>query len=53
MTGLVGAGAGLGKGVDIPEMGMQDIAPLVAALLGIPFTAPDGVLLPGILRAAK
>jgi hypothetical protein len=31
-------------------MSSADVAPLVARLLGIPFTAPDGVLLPGLLR---
>lgn len=50
MTGLVGAGAGLNKGVEIPEMGMQDIAPIIAKLLGLAFEAPDGVLLPGLIK---
>jgi len=34
-------------------MGLQDVAPIVASLLGIPFNAPDGVLYPGILQAKK
>ncbi|MBS1564630.1 MAG: alkaline phosphatase family protein [Bacteroidetes bacterium] len=50
MTGLVGMGAGMAKGVEIPEMGMQDIAPLIAKLLGLEFEAPDGVLLPGLVK---
>jgi hypothetical protein len=53
MTGLVGAGAGLNKGVEIPEMGMQDIAPIIARLLGLKFETPDGVLMVGVVKAAK
>jgi hypothetical protein len=30
-------------------MTLQDVAPVVAGLLGIGFDAPDGVLLPGLL----
>jgi hypothetical protein len=30
-------------------MGLEDIAPLVTQLLGIPFQSPDGVLFPGLL----
>jgi hypothetical protein len=48
-TGLVVSGAGVRAGVVAPLMRLQDVAPLVAAVLGLPFTAPDGVLLPGLL----
>ncbi len=49
-TGFVAWGAGVEPGPLIPIMGMEDIAPVVAALLGIPFDAPDGILRPGILH---
>ncbi len=49
-TGLVAAGAGVQPGIVVPRMSSADVAPLVARLLGIPFTAPDGVLLPGLVR---
>lgn len=48
-TGFVAAGAGIRPGAVAPQMRLEQIAPLVAALLGIPFDAPDGVLLPGLL----
>jgi len=50
MTGFVGWGAGFRQGIVIPQMGEQDIAPIVAKLLGLSFTAPDGILLPGIIK---
>jgi len=49
----VAAGAGVRAGAVVPLMALQDIAPVVAALLGIRFSAPDGVLLPGILAPAS
>jgi predicted AlkP superfamily pyrophosphatase or phosphodiesterase len=52
-TGFVAAGAGVRAGAVVPLMALQDIAPIVAALLGIPFAAPDGVLLPGILAPSR
>lgn len=51
-TGLVAWGAGVRAGTVVPQMGLEDVAPLVAALLGLPFDAPDGTLLPGLLREA-
>lgn len=53
MTGFVGWGAGLHKGTVIPEMRMPDIAPVILALLGIPFQTPDGVLFPGIIDPVR
>ncbi len=47
-TGFIGWGAGFGKGVVVPEMGLEDIAPTIAHLLGIAFEAPDGALYPGL-----
>lgn len=52
-TGFIGYGAGFKKGAVIPIMGLQDVAPMVSSLLGLSFTAPDGVLYPGILEAKK
>ncbi len=49
-TGFVGYGPAFGAGTIIPEMGLEDVAPSVAYLLGIPFNAPDGVVLPGITK---
>lgn len=49
-TGFIGYGAGFKQGAVIPVMGLQDVAPIVAKLLGIEFNAPDGVLYPGILK---
>ena len=49
-TGLVGWGAGVQPGVTVPRMSSADVAPLVARLLGLSFDAPDGALLPGVLR---
>ncbi|HEY4063738.1 MAG TPA: ectonucleotide pyrophosphatase/phosphodiesterase [Puia sp.] len=48
-TGMVGWGTGVRAGFVIPTMGIQDIAPIVARLLGVNFAAPDGVLFPGIV----
>jgi arylsulfatase A-like enzyme len=50
-TGFIAWGAGVGKGRMIPELSVVDIAPLVAVLLKVPFTCPDGKLVPGILSA--
>jgi predicted AlkP superfamily pyrophosphatase or phosphodiesterase len=52
-TGFIGYGTGFKKGAVIPVMGLQDVAPVIAALLGISFDAPDGVLYPGMLEAKK
>lgn len=50
MTGFIAYGAGIRKGAIIPEMEAENIAPLVARLLGVEFICPDGVLYPGILQ---
>ncbi len=49
-TGFIAVGAGIDKGKKIDEIIVVDIAPLIAKLLGIQFTSPDGKLVPGILR---
>lgn len=48
-TGFIAAGTGIRKGSSIKELCVTDIAPLIAALLRIPFHAPDGKLPDGIL----
>jgi predicted AlkP superfamily pyrophosphatase or phosphodiesterase len=52
-TGLIGWGAGFRAGAVTPLLGQEDVAPLVAALLALPFRAPDGVLHPGLLTTAE
>jgi predicted AlkP superfamily pyrophosphatase or phosphodiesterase len=49
MTGFIAWGAGIRAGTVITLMGTQDIAPLIAKLLGLNFNCPDGILYPGIL----
>jgi hypothetical protein len=49
-TGLIGAGVGFRPGAVAPLLSLEDVAPLAAAVLGLDFDAPDGVLWPGLLR---
>ncbi|MDR6568763.1 alkaline phosphatase family protein [Chitinophaga ginsengisegetis] len=49
-TGFIGFGAGLEEKVTVPVLGLEDIAPLVAKLLGITLKEADGVLYPGMLK---
>lgn len=48
-TGFIGYGPGLRHGYVIDQMSVKDIAPLIAALMGIEFRTPDGVLVPGLV----
>jgi glycerophosphoryl diester phosphodiesterase len=48
-TGLVAWGAGIRAGARLGHTQLTNVAPLVAALLGLDFVAPDGVLLSGAL----
>lgn len=48
-TGLVAAGAGIRPGAAAPELQLTCLAPLVAALLGLDFEAPDGDVPTGLL----
>ncbi|WP_207424402.1 alkaline phosphatase family protein [Desertivirga brevis] len=52
-TGFIAAGAGIEKGTVIPQMALEDIAPIVAKLLGFEFNAPDGKFLPSVLSTNK
>ena len=49
-TGLVAWGAGVRPGVRVSQVGLEDVAPLVAALLGLRFEPADGMLVPGLLE---
>jgi len=51
-TGFIASGANINKTV-IDIMGVEDIAPLIAKLLGFQFVSPDGILLPSIIKAEK
>jgi predicted AlkP superfamily pyrophosphatase or phosphodiesterase len=48
-TGFIGYGTGFTKGMTMSTMGVKDIAPLIARLLGLSFKAPDGVLVSGLI----
>lgn len=48
-TGFVAFGKGIKEGTVINLMGQEDIAPLIAKLLGLKLN-PDGVLYPGLLK---
>jgi predicted AlkP superfamily pyrophosphatase or phosphodiesterase len=49
-TGLILAGAGVRPGVIAPSLPLTSIAPLVAALLGLDFHAPDGEVYAGFVE---
>lgn len=48
-TGFVAKGAGIRAGASVSLMPLTCVAPLVAALLGLEFDAPDGEVIPGLL----
>ena len=48
-TQFIAVGAGVGQHKNITGMGLKDIAPVIAKLLGLEFKAPDGKVVPGIL----
>lgn len=49
-TGFVGFGAGMRNGLRVDRMGLEDIAPLIAELLGMEWRSEGGVLLKGMLN---
>jgi predicted AlkP superfamily pyrophosphatase or phosphodiesterase len=49
-TGFIAIGAGLGNQVTVPVIGLEDIAPLVARLLGIDLKNAEGIVYPGMLK---
>ncbi len=50
-TGFVAWGSGVVPGVVVHEIGLEDIAPLIASLLALDFEAPDGLAPLGLLAA--
>jgi hypothetical protein len=51
-VGLVAFGRGVRRGVLVPRMSQLDVAPTLAALLGVPFDTASGRSLVGLLRLA-
>jgi hypothetical protein len=51
-VGLVAFGRGVRRGVLVPRMAQLDVAPTLAALLGVPLDATSGRSLVGLLRLA-
>ena len=50
LTGFVAWGSGVQPDVTVPRLGLEDVAPFVAALLDLALDAPDGVVYPGMIR---
>jgi hypothetical protein len=49
-TGFVAFGRGVRRGLDVPQMSQLDVAPTLAALLGVPLEPTGGRALVGLLR---
>jgi predicted AlkP superfamily pyrophosphatase or phosphodiesterase len=49
-AGFAAFGAGIARGVRVPEMRQTDVAPTLAPLLGLSIDRPDGRVLVGLLR---
>ena len=49
-TGFVAFGRGVRRGLDVPTMSQLDVAPTLAALLGVPLEPTAGRALVGLLR---
>jgi predicted AlkP superfamily pyrophosphatase or phosphodiesterase len=52
-TGFVAWGAGIRVGAVAPILALEDIAPTVAALLGVDLDAPDGAAVPGLMERSR
>jgi predicted AlkP superfamily pyrophosphatase or phosphodiesterase len=50
-TGFIAAGPGVRRGVEVPLLRQIDVAPTVAALLGVPFEHAVGLVIPGVLES--
>lgn len=48
--GFVAWGAGVRESVQLSQIGLEDVAPFAAALLGLSFPDADGLLIPGLLK---
>ena len=53
LTGFVASGAGLGEHKHVSRLGLEDIAPLVAHLLGLDMKLVDGTFYPGLVQPIK
>jgi predicted AlkP superfamily pyrophosphatase or phosphodiesterase len=51
-TGFIAIGPGIRPGAVIPEMGLEDIAPLVSRILGLDMQT-DGAIYPGMFASQK
>lgn len=49
-TGLIMYGGGIQKGMLTTPVGLEDIAPTAAKLLGVPFNAPDGKVITEVIK---
>jgi hypothetical protein len=49
-TGLIMYGGGIQKGLIANPVGLEDIAPTAAKLLGVPFNAPDGKVINDVIK---
>ncbi|RFS21074.1 alkaline phosphatase family protein [Chitinophaga silvatica] len=49
-TGFVAYGVGISKGGYVKEMGVIDVAPIIAKLLGLSFEQVEGKVPPGIIK---
>ncbi|WP_442588433.1 alkaline phosphatase family protein [Pedobacter sp. AW31-3R] len=49
-TGFIAIGPGIDKGLLVEGIGLEDIAPTAAAILGIKFNAPDGKPIKALLK---
>lgn len=47
--GFIAWGSGVRESVQISQIGLEDVAPYVAALLGLSFPDADGLVIPGLL----
>ncbi|WP_343305845.1 alkaline phosphatase family protein [Chitinophaga niabensis] len=52
-TGFIATGAGINKQGVYQEIGLEDIAPLIASLLGIELKQADGMVYPGMFTPVK
>lgn len=52
-TGFIAIGPDVETGKIIPQMGVINISPIIAALLHVPFTAPDGKLINGVIKETR
>lgn len=52
-TGFIAAGPGIRRGIELPVVRQLDVAPTVAALLGVPLEHALGLPIPGVLESRE